>query len=120
MSSLRNPLILLADGHWDSIYGSIDEVVRRGHLEGFDVRDGSLTLLDAVGRVIALSTEKDWGTPIVARATDEFRRDDLERSLRELVADAPIRWGLIDGGADLGGLLRAVWYRQHPDREYPE
>jgi hypothetical protein len=118
MPSPRAPIVLLEGGSWQGIYGSLDELV--GDIEGYDVRAGDLTVLDADGLIIRLSTEANWGAPIVADVSDENRKNELERALRALVADNSVQWGLIDSDVNLDALLLAIWRREHPDAPYPK
>lgn len=75
MQSPRLPLVLLEGGSFQGIYGSVDDLV--APVEGYDVRAGAITVLDADGREIVLSTDKKWGTPIVVRPSDLVRATSL-------------------------------------------
>jgi hypothetical protein len=109
------PIVLLEDSY-QRMFGSLDELI--AYVEAIDVRDGIYTVIDAGGQVIALSADSD-SAPVRARLTDEFAAIRLEHALREVVAPNPGRWGLIDAGVGLDGLLRALWRAEFPKRAFP-
>jgi hypothetical protein len=92
------------------MFGSVEELL--GYFcYPTDVRDSG-EAYDARGRKIALSAESD-DSPIVLTIYPEERPAELEALLREIVRSKPTRYDVLDAGANLEGLLRAVWRTHH-------
>ena len=102
------PIALLGDGEWiDRLFASADDVAE--YLEWPAQFDGEpAEAYDANGRRLTVTIQPESGALSVdiSAPADPAR---LEAMLRDIAADRPIRFGLLDADVDLPVLLRALW-----------